>query len=273
MKRTKSIVLVSLAGLMLGTTYAVASNWPYLSLWSQAYFGNPEAQYELGSEYQEESWLIKSADQNYVPAIYALAFDRLQANRASGEEVYSYYEIRQLLERASALKHPASMYQLATLHKQGLGVRQSDENYLKYLKESAEFKNSDAQFSLGEHYLNQKDFNNAKEYFGQVCDQGVQKGCDEYKRVSELSIKQAVVAKTPSKTSVSQVNSVPVKTKEQLRREDKRWEQEEKQRRKEEKRIAKQREKRNERIQDGIEDLIDGDFEAQDILKNIMKSL
>ena len=74
----------------------------------------------------------------------------------------------------------------------GEGARQNYAEAFKWFKLSANQGNNSAQYNLGIMYANGKgvrqDHAEAKEWFGKSCDNGLQTGCDQYKKMNELGI-------------------------------------------------------------------------------------
>lgn len=77
---------------------------------------------------------------------------------------------------------------LGIFYEHGEGVPQDYTEALKWYKLAAEQGDSKAQFNLGVFYIKGKgvsqNYTKAKEWYEKACNNGVQIGCDTYKRLS-----------------------------------------------------------------------------------------
>lgn len=55
---------------------------------------------------------------------------------------------------------------------------------MEFFRKSAEQNHAEVQLHLGHLYALNKDFKQAKEWYGKACDNGLQKGCDAYKELN-----------------------------------------------------------------------------------------
>ncbi len=82
-----------------------------------------------------------------------------------------------------------AQYNLGVRYAFGKGVRQDHKKAFEWYQKSANQKNSKAQYNLGVAYsmgegVRQNKIT-AKEWFGKSCDNGLQLGCDEYRKLNE----------------------------------------------------------------------------------------
>lgn len=82
-----------------------------------------------------------------------------------------------------------AQYNLGVMYDQGLSVRQDHKKASEWYQKSANQQNSKAQYNLGVAYSMgegvRQNKATAKEWFGKSCDNGLQLGCDEYRKLNE----------------------------------------------------------------------------------------
>ncbi len=82
-----------------------------------------------------------------------------------------------------------AQYNLGVMYDQGLSVRQDHRKAFEWYQKSANQQNSKAQYNLGVAYSMgegvRQNKATAKEWFGKSCDNGLQLGCDEYRKLNE----------------------------------------------------------------------------------------
>lgn len=118
-------------------------------------------------------------DQNQLAIMY---FD--------GEDLpQNYHKAFEWSEKASKQGNSSAQLILATLYIQGKGVRQDYSLGRKWLLEAASQGNAGAQGYLGEIYEYgtgvRQDKIKAKEWYGKSCDNGLQVGCDLYRKLNQ----------------------------------------------------------------------------------------
>ena len=91
------------------------------------------------------------------------------------------------LKSAKQGSHDAQVY-LAIMYEEGQGVRQDYAKAAEYYLKSAKQGNFEAQLNLGKMYEDGRGVRQnraqAKEWYGKACDNGLQDGCDEYRRLN-----------------------------------------------------------------------------------------
>ena len=96
-----------------------------------------------------------------------------------------------------------SQLQLCEMYAKGKGVRQDYSRAFEWCEKSANQGNIKASFNLALMYLRgngvEPDVDIATELFGKACDNRIQEGCDEYKRLNTLKA-QSVYYVIPSKS-------------------------------------------------------------------------
>lgn len=100
-----------------------------------------------------------------------------------------YIQAKKWLEKSAEQGVAGAQYNLGTMYSNGLGVRQDKNKAFEWYKKSAEQDYSDAQVNLGYMYEMGKgvryDRSQAKEWYGKACDNGNQKGCDNYRLLNQ----------------------------------------------------------------------------------------
>ena len=75
------------------------------------------------------------------------------------------------------------------MYGKGQGVRQDDATAVQWYHKAAEQGNTKAQYNLGLMYANGRGVRQnlviAKEWFGKACDNGLQLGCDAYRKLNQ----------------------------------------------------------------------------------------
>ncbi len=147
---------------LLGAMYSVRQNYVEARRWYEkaAAQGNALAQFSLGSVY------------------------------AQGRGVrQDWAEARRWYEKAAAQGYAEAQFNLGWMYDEGKGVRQDYAEARRWYEKAAAQGQVDAQFNLGAKYLlgigARQDARTAKEWFGKACDKGLQKGCDEYRKLNE----------------------------------------------------------------------------------------
>ena len=78
---------------------------------------------------------------------------------------------------------------LGVMYKEGRGVRQDDAQAVQWYRKAAEQGDAQAQYNLGVMYDNgqgvRQNYKIAKEWFGKACDNGLQLGCDAYRKLNQ----------------------------------------------------------------------------------------
>jgi TPR repeat protein len=82
-----------------------------------------------------------------------------------------------------------AQFNLGVAYIKGIHVRQSYPEAMRLFRLAASQGEASAQFNIGVMYHNGQgvQHNNkiAKEWFGKACDNGLQQGCDEYRKLNE----------------------------------------------------------------------------------------
>lgn len=152
------LLLAFLFGLVSSASAGLSANQKTLILAEQ---GNVMAQASLGSA-------------------YGLGRDGL-----SKDDIKSFYWFNKAAEQG----HASSQYLTGFNYRDGSGVRKNHQMALYWLKRSSDQHYAPAQFSLGMMYSYgegvRQNKSTAKEWFGKACDNGVQGGCEAYRRLNE----------------------------------------------------------------------------------------
>ena len=86
-----------------------------------------------------------------------------------------------------------AQFNLVVIYINGVSVRQSYPEAMRWFRLAASQGVASAQFNLGVMYHNGQGVRQnkkvAKEWFGKACDNGNQGGCDEYRKLNEAGIK------------------------------------------------------------------------------------
>lgn len=92
-------------------------------------------------------------------------------------------------EKAAKQNDTGSQYTIGFMYENGMGVPQDYHKAVKWYRTAAARYNSRAQNNLGVMYENgtgvRQDYKIAKEWYGKACDNGVQLGCDNYRRLND----------------------------------------------------------------------------------------
>lgn len=127
----------------------------------------------------------QSAVQGYAPAFkqMGMILEKGIVKDRNLSEAFKWY-----LKAAEAGDSDAQ-YTVAEMYQEGQGTRNSNELALQWYTASAEQGNVDALYSLGYAYERgrfvDKDMDKALEFYGQSCDNGLQKGCNKYRRLNQ----------------------------------------------------------------------------------------
>lgn len=174
---------------------------------SAANNGLAEAQYTLGMAYLKRryglsfndelgrTWLEKAANQNFILAQkaygawlvgdnqYRKAF-KILSNGVNNQKAKSKKDERDIAEMQTLLAH---------LYDEGLGTRQDRAKALHYFRKAANANIDMAQYSVGRCYefgiAVKANAHQAKAWYGKACDNGLQPGCDSYRRLNERGVK------------------------------------------------------------------------------------
>ncbi|NBI42494.1 tetratricopeptide repeat protein [[Haemophilus] felis] len=101
----------------------------------------------------------------------------------------NYAEAFKWYKKAAEQGGADSQFYLGIMHVHGLGVKQEYQQAVKWFKRAVEQGDAGAQLSLGGMYVLGKGVRQnkslAKEWYGKACDNGYQKGCDNYRELNE----------------------------------------------------------------------------------------
>lgn len=101
-----------------------------------------------------------------------------------------YQKAREWWEKAAAQRNAEAQLRLGGLYYFGQGVRQNYQKAREWYEKAAAQRNTGAQLRLGGLYEFghgvRQNFSTAKEYYGKACDNGLQEGCDEYRRLNNM---------------------------------------------------------------------------------------
>lgn len=102
-----------------------------------------------------------------------------------------YAQAKIWYEKAAAQNNTLAQYKLGFLYMKGFGIPQDYAKANAWYEKAAAQNDADAQFTLGVAYMNgwgvRQDYAQAKEWYGKACDNGNQKGCDNYRRLNQKS--------------------------------------------------------------------------------------
>ena len=97
-------------------------------------------------------------------------------------------DFQETLQAAKQGYAPAQ-YNLGLMYTQGQGVRKDYVEAFKWYQKAAEQGHVDAQVNLGGLYADglgvRQNYKIAKEWFGKACDNGIQLGCDNYRKLNQ----------------------------------------------------------------------------------------
>jgi len=176
--------------------YTEAVKWYLLA----AEQGNEKAQNSLGWMYEKGT----GVNQDYTESakFFLLAAEQgdnmaqlnLGIKYASGLGVgKNYAEAAKWYLLAAEQGNEKAQFNIGLMYAYGNGVRQDKAEAVKWWKLAAEEDHAWAQFNLGVAYENgygvTVNKSRAKEWFGKACDNGLQQGCEEYRKLNELGIK------------------------------------------------------------------------------------
>ena len=116
----------------------------------------------------------------------AAALIALGLNQAVwADDVSDFREILQAAEQGNA----AAQFNLGVMYENGQGVRQDYVQAVQWYRKAAEQGDAQAQYNLGVMYDNgqgvRQNYKIAKEWFGKACDNGLQLGCDAYRKLNQ----------------------------------------------------------------------------------------
>lgn len=196
----------------LALNYFNESDYPNAFKWAEkaATKGNADAQIMLCALYYEGQgveqdysrafeWCEKSANQGHSDAQSTLG---LMYYEGKGVEK-DYAEAFDLFKIGAYRGDDDSQLKLCAMYAEGQGVRQDHSRAFEWCEKSAKQGNIHASFNLALMYLHgdgvEPDVDIATELFGKACDNRIQDGCDEYKRLNTLKA-QSVYYVIPSKS-------------------------------------------------------------------------
>ena len=82
-----------------------------------------------------------------------------------------------------------AQFNLGLMYANGRGVRQDDAQAEQWYRKAAKQGDAKAQYNLGVMYANgqgvRQNYKIAKEWFGKACDNGLQLGCDAYRKLNQ----------------------------------------------------------------------------------------
>ena len=91
--------------------------------------------------------------------------------------------------QAAAQGNAAAQFNLGVMYENGQGVRQDYVQAVQWYRKAAEQGDAQAQYNLGVMYDNgqvvRQNYKIAKEWFGKACDNGLQLGCDAYRKLNQ----------------------------------------------------------------------------------------
>ncbi|RDU64626.1 sel1 repeat family protein [Helicobacter didelphidarum] len=96
-------------------------------------------------------------------------------------------------------KNMQGCFKLGNFYEEGIGLRQDYKQASILYKKACKNKHAQSCCSLGNLYQEGNalvhDLSLAKEFYGKACDLGLQKGCDEYKKLNQAGIPSLYVNK------------------------------------------------------------------------------
>lgn len=141
--------------------------------------------YEREDYLTAASHFTKAAEQGDSDAQYNLGLMYKSGKGVRQDEKVAFKWYKKAAEQGVA----SAQYILGLMYHKGAGVRQDERVAVKWYKKAAEQKHATAQYNLGVTYHNgervRQDKSVAKEWFGKACDNGEQKGCDDYGKLNE----------------------------------------------------------------------------------------
>ena len=101
------------------------------------------------------------------------------------DDVSDFKETLQVAEQGNA----EAQFNLGVMYEGGQGVRQDYTKAVQWFRKAAEQGYANAQYNLGAMYANgqriRQNYKIAKEWFGKACDNGLQLGCDAYRKLNQ----------------------------------------------------------------------------------------
>lgn len=173
--------------------HALAVKW----MTKAAEQGSSDAQHALGNMYAGGD----GVPQDYVKARYWLEKAALQGNRVSQLGMGRFYEnalggkrdygkARYWLEKSANQGERRAQFHLGVLYERGLGGSKDYVAARRWFVEAAKQGDIVSVFALGRLYETgrgvRQDKSIAKQYYGLICDERSQVGCEDYRRLNEL---------------------------------------------------------------------------------------
>lgn len=197
----------------LALNYLDERDYPNAFKWGEkaAIKGNADAQMMLCAFYYEGQgveqdyskafeWCEKSANQGNSNAQSTLGSMYYNGNGVEKD----YAEAFDLFKTGAYRGDNNSQLKLCAMYAEGQGVRQDYSRAFEWCEKSANQGNIHASFNMALMYLRgegvEQDIDLATELFGKACDNRIQNGCDEYKRLNALKA-QSVLHPIPNKPS------------------------------------------------------------------------
>ena len=186
-------MLTKFTALAMGVLLSVSvSAADMATLTRQAQNGDTEAQVDLAYEYYSQGnhakafeWNTKAANQGYAGAQYNLG---LMYHKGHGVR-QDYQKAVEWYTKAANQGIAEAQHNLGVMYDEGQGVRQDYQKAVEWYTKAANQGIAEAQFNLGLMYYNgegvRQNKSTAKRYFGQACDNGLQLGCDHYRKLNQ----------------------------------------------------------------------------------------
>jgi TPR repeat protein len=190
--------------LLLGRWYAAGiapQSYEKSAFWFKkaAEQGDIEAQYELGVNYvsfkkysEATEWFLMAVKQGHTDAAlqYALLLEEgkgLKQDKKLANEVFDNITSNEKVKGEAFFKLGTN-YSIV-----GWGFHQDYVVSTKWFRKAAELGHTSSQFILAKSYLEgrglRQNKSEAKKWFGVNCDNGDQRGCDEYRTLNEQGVK------------------------------------------------------------------------------------
>jgi len=128
---------------------------------------------------------LQAAEQGFAAAQYNLGvmYDNGQGVRQDDAQAEQWY--RKAAEQGNA----GAQLNLGVMYGKGHRVRQDYVQAVQWFRKAAEQGDAKAQLNLGVMYDNgqgvRQNYKIAKEWFGKACDNGLQLGCDAYRKLNQ----------------------------------------------------------------------------------------
>lgn len=208
MKLLKSNIIrqLTIISFLCGVMFSAVASEVMDEMRVSAERGDPFSQFVVGIGYENGNGDATRAD--YSKAVYW--YERA----ASQEEKYPkdiwvtsaqyslaelYYEginVKQnypvaakWFQKSAVRGHPSANFYLGVMYHGGKGVRQNYPHAFKLFQTAANLNVAEAQNNIGSMYDNgegvRQDKVKAKEWYGKACDNGIQIGCDNYRKLNE----------------------------------------------------------------------------------------